>query len=440
MSLLKRFAEAYTEKWDGNKPVLLAVSGGVDSMVMAHLYHAAGYSFAVAHCNFQLRGDDANKDEELVKEWCEKHDVKFYATRFDTQSKVEEWKKSIQETARILRYDWLEEIRDKNGYAYIATAHHANDNAETLLMHLFKGTGMRGLHGIPVQNGHIIRPLLFMPKNEITAYAQVHTVPFRDDASNASDKYLRNKVRLNILPAIEGAFPGAIDNIANSIQRFSEAEELYTRAIEQEKRKLIQQRGSDIYIPIRKLKLHKPLQTICYELFMPYGFTPAQVPDILSLFNSESGHYITSPTHRVIKDRDFLIITKLATTETDLIKVEDIPCSIEAGANSFKFTYEKPPVDIPADNNTAWIDAGKVQQPLLLRRWRQGDYFYPFGMGMKKKKLSRYFIDQKIPLHEKENIWVLESNKHIVWVAGYRLDERFRLKPTTEKALKVVKS
>lgn len=439
MSLQKRFTEAYAARGfnTNTAPVLLAVSGGIDSMVMCHLFLSAGVHFAVGHCNFQLRGADADKDEQLVKDWCAEHNVTFHNTRFDTQAKVEEWKKGIQETARILRYDWLEQIRKENKYRYIATAHHANDNAETLLMHLFKGTGISGLHGIPVQNGNIIRPLLFAPKNDITAYAQVHNVPYRNDASNASDKYLRNQVRLNVLPAIEEAFPNVIDNLNNSIQRFTEAEELYNKALDQERKKILEKRGNDLYIPIKKLKLREPLSTICYELFAPYGFTPAQVPHIIDLFHAESGHFMLSPTHRIIKDRDFLIITTLAADETDMIPVDDIPATINAGGHTFRFSYEKKPATIPTDSNTALIDVTKLEQPLLLRRWRQGDYFYPLGMGMKKKKLSRYFVDQKLPIHEKENIWVLESNKRIVWLAGHRLDERFKLKPSTEKVLKI---
>lgn len=442
MSLLKRFKETFEQQQfnTSGKSVLLAVSGGIDSMAMANLFLSAGFSFAVAHCNFQLRGQEADKDEQLVKNWCEEHNVTFHVTRFDTQAKVDEWKKSIQETARILRYDWLEDIRKQNGYSFIATAHHANDNAETLLMHLFKGTGISGLHGIPLVNGNIIRPILFAPKNEITAYAQVHNIPYRDDASNASDKYLRNQVRLNILPEIEKSFPNIIANLDNSIRRFSEAEQLYNKAIEQERKKLVENRGNDLYISVRKLSKRQPLATICYELFSPYGFTSAQVPHIIELLDAASGHIMLSPTHRIIRDRAFLIITQLAADAADIIPIDDIPATINTGEQSFRFAYEQKPSSIPSDNNIAFIDAAKLEQPLLLRRWRQGDYFYPLGMGMKKKKLSRYLVDQKIPIHEKENIWVLESNKRIVWIAGHRLDERFKLKPATGKVLKITLS
>lgn len=439
MSLLKKFQE----NWQHNgfatmqQPVLLAVSAGADSMVMAHLFLQSNIPFAVAHCNFQLRGEEAGKDEELVRNWCAMNNIDFYNVRFDTAAKVEQWKKGVQETARILRYEWLEQIRIQHNYAAIATAHHANDNAETLLMNLFKGTGISGLHGILHRNGHIIRPLLFAAKKDITDYAQQHNVPYREDASNASDKYTRNDIRLNILPVIEKSFPNVISSLNNSIQRFAEAEELYKKAIEQERKKLVEQRGKDYYIAVRKLEKRQPLHTICYELFKPFGFATGQVQDIIGLLSSGSGHYLTSPTHRIIRDRDFLIITLFDTRQADFITIEDIPVTLKAGDRQYKFKYAPVPAEIPANEKIAYVDVAKLEQPLILRRWKQGDYFYPLGMGMKKKKLSRYFIDKKIPLHEKENVWVLESNKRIVWVAGHRLDERFKLRPGTREVLMI---
>lgn len=438
MSLQQQFQEYWKQKGFGKngKHVLLAASGGIDSMAMATLCLQSNVPFGVAHCNFQLRGEEADKDEQLVANWCKEHGITFHNVRFDTQAKVDEWKKGIQETARILRYDWLERIRAEHGYSYIATAHHANDNAETLLMNLFKGTGITGLHGIQAINGYIIRPLLFAAKKDVIAYVQEQHISYRDDASNATDKYLRNDVRLNLLPVIEKSFPQVIDNLNNSIQRFADAEVLYKRAIEQERKKLIEKRGNDLYIPIRKLQHRTPLNTICYELFTPYGFTAAQVPHIVALLSSESGHYISSSTHRVIRNRDFLIVTTVATTDTDFIAIDTIPAVVQAGNQQYKFAYQDNNT-VTADNNIAYINAAKLEQPLILRRWKQGDYFYPLGMGMKKKKLSRYMMDKKIPLHEKEQVWVLESNKRIVWVAGHRLDERFKITPNTDKVLVV---
>jgi tRNA(Ile)-lysidine synthase len=439
MELLKRFEKNWAQKRfaASEHTTLLAVSGGVDSMIMADLFLRSGLKFAIAHCNFQLRGAEANKDEELVGNWAQLHNIPFHSARFDTKQKSEEWKKGIQETARILRYEWLDIIREEHKYRRLATAHHANDNAETLLINLFKGTGIAGLHGIPEQNDHIIRPLLFASKQDILAYAQSENIPYREDASNAKDDYLRNAVRLNIIPTIDKHFPNVVQHLNDSITRFAETEILYKKIIEQERKKLLEKRGNDYYIPVLRLKHREALQTICYELCMPFGFTPAQVPHIVQLIESESGHYINSPTHRIIRNRDFLIITAIPTQHTDLILIEGFPCTIETEHYKFHFSVEKKPEKISADNTIALIDMKRVVLPLTLRKWRIGDYFYPLGMGMKKKKLSKYFIDQKVPLHEKDRTWVLESDKRIAWVAGMRLDERFKIIPATHEVLRV---
>lgn len=436
MELQTRFKQNWkTFKVDGS--TLLGVSGGVDSMVMATLFLYSGIKFGVAHCNFQLRGEEADMDEALVKDWCAKNNIPFHNTRFETKKWCEEWKKGTQETARILRYEWFEHICETHHYSRLATAHHANDNVETLLMNLFKGTGMNGMHGIPEQNGIIVRPLLFATREDIATFAQEHSVPYRDDASNATDAYLRNAVRLNILPIIRQSFPNVIQSVSDTIGRMAQAQELYDHAVEQKRKQLLEKRGNDFYIPILKLKKTTPLETILYELITPFEFSSAQLPHVLQLLDAESGHYIASASHRIIKDREFLIITQLATQLADMIVVDSPSLQVSAGKNVFVFSVANKPHSIPSQNNVAYIDMRKVEFPLLLRRWRQGDYFYPLGMGMKKKKLSKFLIDQKVSLHEKEHTWVLECKKRIVWVAGMRLDERFKISDTTEKVLVV---
>ncbi|MCD6064416.1 MAG: tilS [Flavipsychrobacter sp.] len=439
MDLLNAFRNNWTKKKfvTNGKAVLLAVSGGVDSMVMCSLFLKAGIPFAIGHCNFRLRGAEADKDEQLVSDWAQQNGIPFHSIGFETQQRSAEWKKGIQETARILRYEWLDSIRQEKDYSAIATAHHANDNAETLLMNLGKGTGMAGLHAIPEQNGTISRPLLFATRQDIAAYAAQNNIPYREDASNAKDDYLRNAVRHKLIPVLEELFPNAVERVSESIARFSQAEILYQRAIEQERQKLVEKRGRDYYIPILKLINRKPLETIGYELFKPFGYTSQQVPQLLELCHSESGHFIDSSTHRVIKNRDFLIITVKEPAAADHILVEGVPCTIETDSGAFHFSAIKKPLSVPADNNIAYIDARKLALPATLRRWKQGDYFYPFGMGMKKKKLSKFFIDQKVPLHRKEKIWVLECDKRIAWVSGMRLDERFKVKDDTMQVVKV---
>ena len=413
------------------------MSGGIDSMALAVLCLKSGIKFSVAHCNFQLRGDEAMLDEQFVANWCIENNIKLHTIRFNTKERSEEWKKGTQETARILRYEWFGQLRKEHGYAAIATAHHADDNVETMLINLFKGTGIAGIHGILQNNNYIIRPLLFVQKAGLLAFAAENNIAHREDASNATDDYLRNAVRRHIIPAIKQWFPGAVPAVNDSINRFAEAEILYKKAVSQERKRLIEQRGQDYYIPILKLKNSIPLATICYELVQPFGFSPAQVSQVLGLLTSESGHYASSASHRIIKNRDFLIITTLPAQTADMILIEAAPCTVDIGRYHFSFTITDTPKTLITTPDTAYIDLRLLDFPLLLRKWKTGDYFYPMGMGMKKKKVSRVLINEKIALHEKEHVWVVESAKRIAWLAGIRLDERFKVKPTTEKVLVV---
>lgn len=430
----------FKEHWSAaratlTQPVLLAVSGGEDSMVMAHLFLKSNMPFAVAHCNFGLRADESELDEQLVRDWCNENNIPFHTIKFDTRQSAADWKKGTQETARILRYEWFEVVRKQHEYSRIVTAHHANDNVETLLINLFKGTGISGLHGIQPENGNIIRPLLFAGKDLIKNYSVENKIRYREDASNASDDYLRNAVRHHIIPAVQQSFPGAVTHVNESISRFAEVELLYKKAIEQERKKLLDKRGQDYYIPILKLRYRKPLATICYELLQPFGFSSAQVPHVLGLLDAATGHFVSSATHRIIRNRDFLIITTQPTVTADLVAIEAVPAVIDTHKYRFSFSIQDKPKSISTDANEACIDLAGIEFPIMLRKWRTGDYFYPFGMKMKKKKVSRLLIDEKVPLHEKEHIWILECSKRIAWVAGMRPDERFRVKASTEKVL-----
>jgi tRNA(Ile)-lysidine synthase len=442
MSLLKEFKDHWTANQfsQPGQKFLLAVSGGSDSMVMAHLFLESKIPFGVAHCNFGLRAEASDGDEQFVRDWCAANSIPCHSVRFDTNEKKLEWKKGTQETARILRYEWFEEIRETNGYAKIVTAHHANDNVETLLINLFKGTGISGLHGILPCNGNLIRPLLFADKTAILAYINGEKIQFREDASNETDDYLRNAVRHKVIPVVSELFPNAVNHVNDSITRFAQVEQLYRKEIAREKKKLIEKRGQDYYIPVRKIRHRETLATLCYELLHPFGFTSGQVPDALKLLDAETGKYISSSTHRLIRNRDFLVITALPDDVADLILIEGTPCHIETGRYSYSFSIQDKPKDIPASPNEAYIDLKGITFPVILRKWKIGDYFYPLGMNMKKKKVSRLLIDQKVPLHEKEEVRIVECNKRIAWVTGIRIDERFKVKDTTEKVLVIKRS
>ena len=439
MDLYEQFKQAYADKgFTGQgRPVLLAVSGGLDSMVLAHLCQRAAIQVAVGHCNFRLRGDASERDEAFVRAWCDTHGIPFFVTHFDTKKLAITTGKGIQELARDLRYEWLKEIQTVQGFEAIATAHHADDNAETLLMNLCRGTGIAGLHGIRERNGSIIRPLLFATRAAILQYAQEHNIQYREDASNSTDDYLRNALRHHVLPVLEQRMPGASLRMLETSRHIGETEILYQQSIAQHRKKLVQQRGPDDYIPVRLLMHRQPLETICYELFKPYGFAAAQIPFILDILKAGSGKYISSATHRIIRNRDFLIVTKLQAAATDLLLIESVPATIDGADHQFQFSGITKVAALDAGEAVAHLDMEQLEWPLILRRWRTGDYFYPLGMGMKKKKVGRFLIDQKVPLHEKEHIWVLESAKRIVWIAGMRIDERFKIKPGTTQILKV---
>ena len=414
---------------------LITVSGGVDSMAMAHLFAQAGISISVAHCNFQLRGADSDQDEALVRHWCDQRSIRCFVKKFDTADESVRLKKGIQETARVLRYEWFDSLRLQHKLFAIATAHHANDNVETLLINLSRGTGIAGIHGIlPFQN-HICRPLLFATRKMIADYATENSVPFREDASNQTNDYLRNALRHRIVPVLEELQPGALTNIAESISRFAEAEILYRQSVNLHLKKLLEQRGRDTYIPVLKLRKIPAYKTVLFEILYPLGFNSAQVAQVATLLDAATGHFVASPSHRVIRDRDFLIITESADHQSDMVLVSSVPCRVATSDSELIFEIKNTSSDFVVGKNTACLDISKVVFPIIVRTVRQGDYLYPFGMGMKKKKVSRLLIDEKVPLHQKEKIRIIESGKRIAWVAGFRADERFRVPPGTDKML-----
>jgi len=440
MNLLKEFQQYIQQQhlFSVKDKLLLAVSGGVDSVVLCELCKQAGYAFGIAHCNFQLRGEDSTRDELFVQQLAKKYGSVFYSISFDTAAIAKNEKKSVEATARELRYAWFEKIRNENGYDFIVTAHHAGDNIETVLMNFFRGTGIKGLHGILPRQHKIVRPLLFTTKNELADFAAQHQLAFVTDDTNAENEFTRNYFRNELIPGIKKVFPAAEENILKNITRFGEAEQLYNQAIAMHKAKLLEQKGNEVHIPVLKLQQCAPLATIVYEIIKDYNFTAHQTEEVTALLQSESGKYVQSPTHRVIRNRRWLIISPNQTTAAQniLIEATDKQVHFEMGT----LQIEKLPVTtnhkLPTTNLIAQLDCGDVKFPLLLRKWKAGDYFYPLGM-QKKKKLSRFFTDQKLSLTQKEKVWVLESNKKIIWVIGMRIDDRFKITPATKNILHI---
>ncbi len=429
----------------GNCRLLVAVSGGVDSVVLVDLLHRSGFSFTIAHCNFQLRGEESNRDELFVKELAKKYAVLLEVKRFDTQQYASVNKCSVQEAARELRYDWFSAIitswKQQAGIktpAFILTAHHADDNIETVLMHFFRGTGIHGLSGIsPYLASHsLIRPLLSFRKEELIGYAADRQLSFVEDSSNASDKYTRNFFRNSLLPQIKEVFPKVEENILDNIERFRDTVKFYDDAIRIQIGSLLEQKGNEYHVPVAKWKKATPLSLLSWEIISRFGFHSAQVPEIIRLLTAENSGFQASPTHRIIRNRKWMIIAPLAEAGAEHILIEKeqsdavFPLGkliIQAAATNAEA--------INADPKQALLDLSGIRFPLLLRKWKMGDYFYPLGLN-KKKKVSRFLIDLKLSATEKEKVWVLESDKKIIWVIGYRIDHRFRITENTKQAIR----
>jgi tRNA(Ile)-lysidine synthase len=458
MSLLQRFIDNIRNEnlFQRNDRLLLAVSGGVDSVGLCELCSQAGFNFDIAHCNFQLRGEESERDEAFVQSLGDIYSAKVFIKKFDTEKYAEERKISIQVGARELRYEWFEELittiaddqqltTGKEYSTFLLTAHHANDNIETLLMNFFKGTGIKGLQGILPKQRKIIRPLLFAKKEEMLSFAGENNLLFVDDSSNISDKYTRNYFRNQLIPSIQKVFPEVEENLLNNIEKFRDTKILYQQAIHLHKKKLLEYKGNEIYIPVLKLLKAEPLKTIIYEIIKEYGFTAHQTDEVIHLLKSESGKYISSSAHRIIKDRKWIIISPHNTREAFNIVIDknDKNIVFENGQLEIK-EFEKTDILLSSENSIAMLDAEAIIFPLLLRKWKQGDYFYPLGMQNLpagrpgKKKLSRFFIDQKMSLAEKEKVWVIESNKRIIWIVDKRIDDRFKVTARTTNILKIL--
>jgi tRNA(Ile)-lysidine synthase len=417
--------------------LLIAVSGGIDSAVLCELCKKAGYDFAIAHCNFKLRGAESDRDENFVCQLAEKYGVEIFIIQFDTNAIAKQKKTSIEETARNLRYDWFAELLQENNFNWLLTAHHADDNIETVMMNFFRGTGIKGMRGILAKQNKIVRPLLFARRSEIENYAMQKNIAFVTDSTNAENDYTRNYFRNELIPAIEKMYPETMNNVLRNINRFVDVELLYNKSIYAIKEKLLEKRGNEVHIPVLKLAKTKPLNTVLYEIIAAYNFTAAQVGEVEKLLTSESGKYITSATHRVLRNRKWLIISPINIVEevSNYIIEKEEKIILFAGGK-LEINEIANPESLVTAADSAFIDATHLKYPLLLRKWKQGDYFYPLGMN-KKKKLSRFFIDVKLSLTEKENVWVLESNKKIVWVLGLRIDDRFKITDSTKYIVKL---
>ena len=415
-----------------DKKLLLAVSGGVDSMVLLNLFYKLRFDICIVHCNFQLRGKESDADEMLVREICQDSYIPYFFESFDTLEFAKENKLSIQLAARKLRYDWFQEIISL-GFDYVLTAHHLDDNVETFLINFTRGTGLEGLTGIPAQNGNIIRPLLPFSREEIENYAQANQIQWREDSSNASDKYFRNKLRHNIVPTLKELNTGFLDSFQNTLHHLQQSESLVNDASKLVFEKVVEEKENKLEIHLKPLLEFQNYKAYLYQWLKAFGFSAWN--DIYDLVEAQSGKQVFSESHVLLKDREKLILSERKSTDKSEVFIIE---SIESKVNiPLKLRFCKAVNIFETVSNCIFVDESKIKFPLTIRKWQEGDYFYPSGMNG-KKKLSKYFKDEKYSLLDKKNQWLLCSEDQIIWVIGKRADNRFINRETTQNSIKIV--
>ena len=430
------------ELFTADDRILLAVSGGVDSMVMLSLFTECGYNVGIAHCNFCLRGVESDEDEILVAEEARKRGAECYNRRFDTQGEMERTGESMEMAARRLRYDWFDELCAEHGYTTIAVAHHIDDSIETFFINLLRGTGLRGLTGITTRRNNIIRPLMFATRKEITEYAVSHHIPYREDSSNRSTKYLRNKIRLGLVPMIREINPKFTSLMRGNIAHLAEAQVFVNYAIDIIRQTTIEELDGIHYLRLERLGDNIPQNFVAYEILnSTYGFKSDVVNALMRAYhNGVSGKRFYSKEWVAYLERGEIAIAPIA---------DDDDCEIVVNADDMRsfcgnsvLYYERADIDqiqtFGVPGNMAQIDADKLQYPLRLRRWRAGDWFVPFGMSG-RKKVGDFLTDTKVSAPERKRQFVLLSGEDIVWVVGRRIDDRYALTSKSENVLKIVR-
>lgn len=415
------------------KKLLLAVSGGIDSMVLVHLFKQLGYNICIAHCNFNLRGEESNGDEQFICNYAAENDIEIFVTRFDTKAFAEDAKLSIQIAARQLRYSWFTELLQQNNLDYLITAHHLDDSAETFLINFTRGTGLEGLMGIPQVNDSIVRPLLPFTRNDIESYAKEKNIQWREDGSNASNKYLRNRIRHDVMPVLRELNPSFAASFTQTLLNLQQAQSLVNDAAILVYRQVVKDFDNKKYINISQLKRLPNYTAYLYQWLATFGFTAWD--DIYALPNAQPGKFILSEGHRLLKDRDVLILEPIHNNDGMVYEVGEGLQSVDI---PLKLTLEiVPSINENTTKNVIFVNNQLIKFPLFIRKWQDGDYFYPLGMSGQKKKLSKYFKDEKMSLSDKEDTWLLCSEDQIVWVIGKRADNRFKVTGNTTQILKI---
>ncbi len=418
--------------------LLIAISGGLDSVILTHLCHELKLDIALAHCNFNLRGQESDEDENFVLELAENLELDVFIESFSTLEFAKEHKLSTQMAARELRYNWFSELAESLHFDYILTAHHADDNLETFLIHLTRGTGLSGLTGIPEINENIVRPLLAFSREALETYAKDHNLKWREDSSNASDAYLRNKLRHHVIPVLKETNPNLLQNFKTTVDNLKDTTDIVEESLRAvAKRAIIDIDEHKMVLDILPFKKANNPKAYLYEMFKDYGFTAWS--DIEDLLDAQSGKQVFSDTYRLVKDRTHLILTHrnddiIQSDSEDALHIIESTKKIQTPAGTLFF--DEADAVFGKRSNVIFVDRNALTFPLSLRKWQEGDVFHPLGMKG-KKKLSKYFKDEKLSLVDKENVWLLISEDNIVWVMDRRADARFKVRKKTTDIIKI---
>lgn len=417
--------------------ILLAISGGADSMVMLHLFRNAGYSFAVAHCNFHLRGEESDGDEHFVADYCDRYNLEYFSRHFDTKEYADQEGISIEMAARDLRYAWFNDLLNKHKFDLLATAHHQDDVIETFLINLSRGSGIKGLSGIQPKTNRIIRPLLFTNRKEILAYCLQFSIPYRTDSSNLDTVYKRNLIRNQVLPLLELVNPAFRRNALKTIGNLHETGLLFQQRMSEIRAAVFSEDDQGAMIHIERLLTHNPVRTILFELIREFGFSAEQVDDIVESISRESGRKFFSENFRLVKDRDYLLISSFAMKTNQVFYINEDCTKVNLPVRLIIEKFERTrDFRFSTNPNVADLDFDQLVFPLMLRHWQEGEYFQPLGMtGL--KKLSDFFIDEKYSIPEKENAWILAAGNQLVWLVGKRIDDRFKITTQTRQILRI---
>lgn len=417
--------------------LLCAISGGIDSTVMLHVLDDFGFDCIVAHCNFKLRGEESDEDEKFVKNLAAKFEFKFLSQSFDTYKHAEDTALSIQMAARDLRYNWFNEMAKQHNCEYIALAHNSDDQIETIITNLVRGTGIKGLTGMSFVKEKLFRPLLFISREEIETFAEQNTIDYRNDSTNKTTKYSRNKIRLQVIPLLEEINTSAKSNILKSVKYLTDTEAIMCEYVKSCKEKCLNYIGENIEIDLRELKKCVAPETVLFELLIGEGIPKILASESINLINSISGKFTSFFNITVLKDRNSLIINKNSKHQKfetiEITNSEDLQILENYGID-VKYSDDLSELKINKSNSFSYIDFDKLVFPLKLRSWQEGDRFKPFGMN-NFRKLSDFLKDEKLNLFEKENLKILESDEKIVCLLGLRIDNRFKISNQTKKVL-----